>query len=161
MTNRARIAVPILAASLLGVLLAPVAVAAPPAEVLERARQGVALGRAAVEDVRSASPGDDKATGLERATAAIDAAAARKAERTGQDFPGNGRALGRGHAAAVHEYLARGLSPSELLPHGDTVSSLARALEQLRGDHPGRGQGLDKERPVKGDQGDAEGDDAG
>jgi hypothetical protein len=153
MTNQARMAVPALAAFLVGVLLAPVALAAPPAAMLERARQGVALGRAAVEDVQNASPREDKMSGLDRAAEAIAAAAERRAERTGQDLPGNGRALGRGHAAAVHEYLAQGLSPSDLPPHGETVSSLARALEQLRVDHPGRGQGLDKERPTREDDG--------
>lgn len=146
MTTTARIALPALAAMLLGLLLTPVAAAAPPQDILEQARAGVARGRAAVNEAHADG---EKAVGLERAAAAIEAAAQRKADRAGDEFPGNGRALGRGRSAAVHAYLADGLSPSDLPSHGEAVSALARALERLRTDHPGRGHGLDKEKPAR------------
>lgn len=57
--------------------------------------------------------------------------------------------------------LAAGGSPSDLAPHGEAVTLLAHAFDKVKADHPGQGQGLNKEKPVRGaDDGDeAEADD--
>lgn len=131
---------------------APAVLASPPDHVLERARQAVAEGGQAAKDLTDADAAgfEQKAKGLAKAGAALVAAAARKADREGKEFPGQGRAHGRGHSDFVHEILADGGSPSDLAPHGETVSALAHAYGKLRADHPGRGQGLDTEKPAKG-----------
>lgn len=147
-------------AAMVGTMLVPAALAAPPADVLERAREGMALGQGAAQDLAAPGIDDEKLTGLARAEAAIAAAAERKAERTDKEFPGKGRALGRGHSDAVHAILAEGGSPSDLPPHGQTVSAFARAYETLRADHPGRGEGLTKDKTARdadGESGDADG----
>ena len=129
-------------------LAVPAALAAPPDHVLERARQAVEQGRWAAEDLEQADSA--KAKGLERAAEAIQAAASRKADREGKEFPGNGRAFGRGHSVAVHEMLAAGGSPSAVPPHGERVSGLAKAFERVKTDHPGRGEGPLKDKPPRG-----------
>jgi hypothetical protein len=137
----------------LGAAAVPAASASPPDHVLERARQAVADGQQAVEGLEDAGAAGDeqKAKGLENATAAIEAAAARKAEREGIEFPGQGKALGRGHSELVHAILASGSgSPSDVAPHGEAVTALAQAFEKVKADHPGQGQGLDKEKPAGG-----------
>ena len=133
-------------------LTTPAVFATPPENVLERARQAVAKGQQAANDLADvgAAGSEQKAKGLENASAAIEAAVARKADREGIEFPGNGRALGRGHSELVHEYLAAGMSPSELPSHSEAVSTLARAYEKVKADHPGQGEGLNKERPARG-----------
>jgi hypothetical protein len=89
------------------------------------------------------APGqENRARGLERAEAAIAAAAERKAARDAAKAEGEpGRGLGRGHADAVHGILLAGGSPSELPSHGEMVSGLARAFEKVKADHPGQGKG--------------------
>lgn len=141
----------VLAVVLVG-FAAPAALASPPEDVLERARQAVAEGQEAAKEFADVGADSDgqKAQGLERAGTAIEAAAARKAEREGTEFPGKGRALGRGHAAEVHAILAAGGSPSTLEPHGQAVSTLAKAFERVKAEHPGQGEGLTKEKPAKG-----------
>jgi hypothetical protein len=131
-------------------LAAPAVFATPPENVLERARQAVAKGQQAANDLADLGGvgSEQKAKGLENASAAIEAAVARQADREGREFPGNGKALGRGHSELVHEYL--GLSPSELPSHGEAVSTLARAYEKVKADHPGQGEGLEKEKPARG-----------
>jgi hypothetical protein len=131
-------------------LVVPGALATPPEHVLERARQAVTEGKQVAEQLENGAADEERATGLDRAAEAIEAAAARKAERDGSDFPGNGRALGRGHSTDVHAILAAGGSPSDLPPHGKTVSTLAKAFETVKADHPGRGHGLAKEKSSKG-----------
>jgi hypothetical protein len=144
-------------------LAVPAAFASPPDHVLERARQAVTEGQQAAKGLEGAGAAgnEQKAKGLEKASAAIEAAAARRADREGTEFPGNGKALGRGHSAAVHEILAAGGSPSDLPSHGEVVSALAQAFDKVKADHPGQGQGLNKEEPARGaDDGDeAEADD--
>jgi RNA polymerase sigma factor (sigma-70 family) len=85
----------------------------------------------------------------------------RPADREGTEFPGNGRALGRGHSDAVHAILAADGSPSELPPHSEAVSALASAYEKVKANHPGQGEGLEKEKPARGadDGNEAESDD--
>lgn len=142
----------------LGMALAvPGVLASPPEHVLERARQAVAEGQEAARGLENADAQgqDQKAKGLENAAIAIEAAATRKAEREGTDFPGQGKALGRGHADEVHSVLAAGGSPSSLASHGEAVRELAAAFDKVKADHPGLGKGLDKEKPAKGsDDGD-------
>ena len=145
-----RVAALALAGAVVMALIAPAALATPPDHVLDRAREAVAEGRQAVEQIEEGPSTEEKATGLDRAAEAIEAAAARKADREATEFPGNGRALGRGHSAEVHAILAAGGSPSELPSHGETVSGMAKAFDKLKADHPGRGQGLTKEKPPKG-----------
>lgn len=140
--------------TLVGLALAPVALAAPSPEVRDRVRQGVELGRVAAQGLLAPDEDQEKLTGLMRADAAVVAAAERRASREDKEFRGNGRALGRGHSAAVHEILAAGGSPSELPPHGQTVKVLAQAYEDVRADHPGRGQGRTKDK-ADGSEGDS------
>ena len=110
----------------------------------------------AAEELENLSTTEEKATGLERAAQAIEAAVVRKVDREGIEFPGKGRALGRGHSAAVHAILAAGGSPSEIPSHGETVSALAEAFKLIKADHPGRGLGLTKEKPLKGSDDDSD-----
>ncbi len=133
-------------------LAVPAVFATPPENVLERARQAVAKGQQAANDLADVggAGSEQKAKGLENASAAIEAAVARQADREGTEFPGNGRALGRGHSELVHQYLARGMSPSELPSHSEAVSALASAYEKVKADHPGQGEGLEKEKPARG-----------
>jgi len=134
-------------------LAAPAVLASPPEHVLERARQAVAEGQEAAQGLADAdAPGQEhKAKGLENAARAIEAAATRKAEREGREFPGQGKALGRGQSDAVHAILAAGGSPSGLAgAHGVAVSDLARAFDKVKADHPGQGEGLDREKPARG-----------
>ena len=144
-------------------LAAPAVFATPPESVLERARLAVAKGQQAANDLADVGGvgSEQKAKGLENASAAIEAAVARQADREGTEFPGNGRALGRGHSELVHQYLAAGGSPSELSSHSKAVSVLASAYEKLKADHPGQGEGLEKEKPARGadDGNEAESDD--
>ena len=147
MNRRHRFAVVTVAALLGTSLIVPAAIAKPPADKLERARSAVTTGQEKAKGFakgHAEAPGqEDQARGLERAQKAIAAAADRKAARDTAkaevDKPGLG--LGRGHAAEVHAYLLGGYSPSELPPHGETVSGMAHAFDKVKADHPGRGNG--------------------
>jgi len=133
-------------------LAVPAVLASPPAHALERARQAVAEGSESAKGLANADAKgqEQKAKGLERAGQALEAAAARRAERESGEFPGQGKALGRGHSDEVHRYLAGDGSPSDIDSHGAAVSTLAAAFDKVKADHPGRGEGLTKERPEKG-----------
>lgn len=144
MNRRHRFAAVAVAALLGTALIAPAASAKPPADKLERARTAVTIGQDKAKGHAAEAPGqENRARGLERAEAAIAAAAARKAARdgAGTDAEKPGRGLGRGHADAVHAALLADGSPSELPSHGEVVSGLAHAFDKVKADHPGRGQG--------------------
>jgi hypothetical protein len=146
MNRRHRFAIVAVAAMLGTALIAPAAIAKPPADKLERARSAVATAQENAKGLakgHAEAPGqEDRARGLERAEKAIADAADRKTARdtakAADDKPGRG--LGRGHAADVHDLLA-GYSTSELLSHGEKVSGLAHAFDKVKADHPGRGNG--------------------
>ncbi len=147
MNRRHRFAVVTVAALLGTSLIVPAASAKPPADKLERARSAVTTGQEKAKGLakgHAEAPGqEDRARGLERAEEAITAAAERKAARDTAKAEGDkpGLGLGRGHSAEVHAYLLGGYSPSELAPHGETVSGLAHAFDKVKTDHPGRGNG--------------------
>ena len=147
MNRRHRFAVVTVAALLGTSLIVPAASAKPPADKLERARSAVTTGQEKAKGLakgHAEAPGqEDRARGLERAEEAITAAAERKAARDTAKAEGDkpGLGLGRGHSAEVHAYLLGGYSPSELAPHGETVSGLAHAFDKVKADHPGRGNG--------------------
>jgi hypothetical protein len=161
MNHRNRFAVVTVAALLGTSLIAPAASAKPPADKLEHARTAVAIGQEKAKGHAAEAPGqENRARGMERAEAAIAAAAERKAARDAAKAEGDkpGRGLGRGHAVDVHAALLAGGSPSELPSHGETVSGLAHAFDKVKADHPGRGQGPTDKGGDDGD-GDDEGDD--
>jgi hypothetical protein len=152
----------IAAAFLVISLVVPAASATPSEDTLATARAAVAVGQGKAKGLANGhgaeTPGqENRARGLERAEAAIAAAAERKAARDGTGAEGEkpGRGLGRGHAAEVHAILLDGGSPSELPSHGETVSGLAHAFGKVKADHPGQGQGLTNNG---GDDGDKEDD---
>ena len=141
-------------------LVAPAAVAKPKDDVLERAHSAVGIGqekaKANAKQRADEAPGQEhRAQGLERAEAAIAAAADRKAARDAAKENGDkpGRGLGRGHADDVHAILGDG-SPSQLDPHGQWVQDLAHAYQKVKANHPGQGNA----KTDKGDD-DTEGDD--
>jgi hypothetical protein len=149
----------VLAVTLLLVLAAaPSAAADGHGTGLERAlkaaadAQAQAQARMAEVQENSPDPGethdDDASTvppGLQRAHEAVGNALDRKNEHgdngnhNGQDN-GNGHGWGRGHSAEVHAVLLAGGSPSELEPHGQSVSEMVHAYnemrKQLRDDEP-------------------------
>jgi hypothetical protein len=155
--SRNRRPVIIAAATLLVMLLVvPAASAVPSEDTLATARAAVTIGQEKAKGHSAEAPGQqNRARGLERAEAAIAAAAERKAARdaTGAEGEKPGRGLGRGHAAEVHAILLAGGSPSKLPSHGERVSGLAQAFDKVKADHPGRGQGPTNKG---GDDGDGE-----
>ncbi len=144
---------------LLVVALAPFAAADGHATGLDRALEAAASAQAQakvrIAEVHEDSPNpgdtsDDEAAqvppGLQRANEAVANAVERKKDKddngnhNGQDN-GNGHGWGRGHSAEVHAVLLAGGSPSELEPHGQSVSEMVHAYnemrKQLRGDDTG------------------------
>ena len=131
--------------------LPTVAMAAPP-QLPDHAAEKVAAAHAHAQQAaanfaaeKARGHAEDKTTGLARA-----AEVSNSWRFTGADKPGNGngRALGAGHANAVHEALAAGQSPASLNSHGKAVSAAAAemqaAFEKMKtkpDGHPGRGQG--------------------
>lgn len=146
-TYSKRIGAASLAAAVAIALAAPVAAADPSPDTLATARAAAEHGQATAREMRQGPEDPDKLVGLDRAAEALAKVAERRleqaakhAEKATADKPGNG--FGRGHAAAVHEILAAGGSPSELAPHGESVVLLVKAYQAARGDdHPGRGHG--------------------
>lgn len=143
-------------------LIAPAASAQPSDDKLERARSAVTIGqekaRGLASEHAAEAPGQKhRAQGLERAGAAIAAAAERRAARDAAKGDGEmpGRGLGRGHADEVHTILLAGGSPSELPSHRESVRTLAQAFKEVKANHPGQGQG----RTEKGDDDGAETED--
>lgn len=140
----------------------PATVLASPPELPEQAAERVAEARANAKDKaeqfaneKARGRDENKSTGLARA-----AEVSNSWRFTGADKPGNGvgqgngntdnpgKALGAGRAAAVHEALANGESPSDLPSHGEAVSAVARemggayeAMKAKPADHPGKGEG--------------------
>ncbi|MDH3306874.1 MAG: hypothetical protein OEO77_05090 [Acidimicrobiia bacterium] len=124
-----------------GIASPVLAVQAPGDDILANAWAAVGRGRAAVHALATDS---EKATGLERAAQAIEAASERKALKdTGKSNNGNGRALGKGRSAEVHAILLAGGSPSDLPSHGASVSELARAFKELKALPPGQAKKAD------------------
>lgn len=144
-THSRRIGATTLAAAVALALAAPVAAADPSPETLATARAAAEHGQATARELAHGPKDPDKLVGLDRAAEALAKVAekrleqaAKHAEKAEADKPGNG--FGRGHAAAVHEVLAAGGSPSELAPHGESVVTLVKAYQEVKGeDHPGRG----------------------
>lgn len=145
-----RMAASVLALSL---LLVPSAVLAQSSdESVATARQAaVRSAQIANETALAARSGDGKKSGLEKAAQAVQAAAERG--------NGNGRALGRGHAAKVLAALAAGESPAGLgAEHGKAVSAAAKGLVKVAGEkgNKGNGNGWGKGgNPNKGSGGDS------
>lgn len=143
------------AVMIVGLLAVPAMAGAVPSQLPEHAAEKVAVAHATAAESASAHAADkarghdpDKTTGLARA-----AEVSNSWRFTGETKPGkgNGKGLGVGRAAAVHEALAKGESPSALPSHGQAVSAAAREMRQAfdgmkakREGHPGRGKGLDK-----------------
>jgi len=122
-------------------LLIPTAALAQ-ADVPERAAEAVAAGQA---HARAEAKGENGTQGQENAAAALAMAAEKSNGNAGGngngDGNGNGNAFGKGHAAEVHAILLAGGSPSDLPPHGQTVSALAKAYKEAKGDSGGDGPG--------------------
>ena len=122
----------------------PAAIAVPSPDTLANAVAAAEHGQSTARDLAKGPKDESKTTGLDRAAEALakvaEKRAEKQAEKAGEEKPGNG--FGRGHAAEVHAVLAAGGSPSELAPHGESVSELAKAYQQVKGDdHPGKGHG--------------------
>lgn len=130
----------------------PAALAQPPEQALATAVAAAERGQSVAREKAQGPKDESKSTGLDRAAEALAKVAEKRAAQTSDGMPGNG--FGRGHAAAVHEILAAGGSPSELAPHGETVSGLAKAYQAVRAEnHPGKGHGPGG-NPDKGDDDD-------
>lgn len=120
-------------------LLIPTAAVAQP-DLPEKATEAVAAGQA---HAQAEAKGENGAQGRENAAAALAMAAEKSNGNAGGNGNGNGNgnAFGKGHAAEVHAILLAGGSPSDLPPHGQTVSALAKAYNEAKGDSGADGPG--------------------
>ena len=134
-------------ALLAGALAIPTVAIAQPSDLPEQAAARVAEAQsnaaAAAHDMASDNArgkSEDKTTGQDRA-----AEVSNSWKFTGADKPGNGNALGAGHADAVHAALAAGTSPSDLGSHGENVSAgaaeMVAAFDGLKANGNGNGIG--------------------
>ena len=118
-------------------LLIPTAALAQ-ADLPEKAAEAVAAGQA---HAQAEAKGENGAKGQENAATALAMAAEKSNGNAGGNGNGNGNAFGKGHAAEVHAILLAGGSPSDLPPHGQTVSALARAYNEAKGESGADGPG--------------------